>query len=98
MGSARERQAKIAEGALVSFVQPNQSPLREQYSQLAPQTVKRKKENKVGHIKAADTGLEGFVDWVDPTSSEPTEGRKNDMFNFVVGYALWIRPQAKGCR
>ena len=29
VGSAREPQAKIAEGALVSFVQPDQSPLRE---------------------------------------------------------------------
>ena len=35
-GSAREPQAEIAEEALVSFVQPNQSPLREQDSQTAP--------------------------------------------------------------
>ena len=35
-GSAREPQAEIAEGALVSFVRPDQSPLREQDSQPAP--------------------------------------------------------------
>ena len=31
-GSAREPQAEIARGALVSFVRPDQSPLREQDS------------------------------------------------------------------
>ena len=41
-GSAQEPQAEIAEGALVSFVRPDQSPLREQDSQAAPQVVKRK--------------------------------------------------------
>ena len=35
-GSAREPQAEIAEGALFSFVHPDQSPLREQDSQVAP--------------------------------------------------------------
>ena len=42
-GSAREPQAEIAEGALVSFVRPDQLPLREQDSKAAPQVVKRKK-------------------------------------------------------
>ena len=41
-GSTREPQAEIAEGALVSFVRPDQIPLREQDSQAAPQVVKRK--------------------------------------------------------
>ena len=36
VGSAREPQAEIAEGALVSFVRPDQSPLREQDSQVPP--------------------------------------------------------------
>ena len=40
-GSALDPQAKIAEGDLVSFVRPNQSPLREQDSQVAPQVVKK---------------------------------------------------------
>ena len=43
VGSAREPQAEIAEGALVTIVQPDQSPLREQDSQATPQVVKRKK-------------------------------------------------------
>ena len=41
-GSAREPQAEIAEGVLVSFFRPDQSPLGEQDSQAAPQVVKRK--------------------------------------------------------
>ena len=48
-GSAREPQAKIAEGALVSFVRPDQSPLREQDSQAAPQVVKRKNAHAKRH-------------------------------------------------
>ena len=35
-GSARKPQVEIAEGALVTFVRPDQSPLREQDSQAAP--------------------------------------------------------------
>ena len=42
-GSAREPQAQIIKGALVSSVQPDQSPLRGQDSQATPQVVKRKK-------------------------------------------------------
>ena len=42
-GSTREPQAEIAEGALVTFVRPDQSHLREQDLQPAPQVVKRKK-------------------------------------------------------
>ena len=48
-GSAREPQAKIAEGALVSFVRPDQSSLREQDSQVAPQVVKRNNPQVESH-------------------------------------------------
>ena len=48
-GSAREPQAEIAEGALVSFVRLDQSPLREQDSQVAPKVVKRKKAQDESH-------------------------------------------------
>ena len=48
-GLAGEPQAEIAEGALVSFVQPDQSPLREQDSQAAPQVVKRKNAQAQSH-------------------------------------------------
>ena len=49
VGSAQESQDEIAEGALVSFVRPDQSPLREQDSQAAPQVVKRKKAQAESH-------------------------------------------------
>ena len=48
-GSAQEPQAEIAKGALVSFVQLNQSPLREQDSQATPQVVKRKNAQAESH-------------------------------------------------
>ena len=36
--------------------------------------------------------LEGFVDWVDPISSGSAEMREDDMSDFVVGFATWMRP------
>ena len=47
--SAREPQAEIAKGPLVSFIQPDQSHLREQDSQVAPQVVKRKNAQAESH-------------------------------------------------
>ena len=47
-GSAREPQAEIAERALVSG--PDQSPLREQDSQAAPQVVKRNNAQAESHF------------------------------------------------
>ena len=41
-------------------------------------------------------GLEGFVDWVDPISSELVEGREDDMSNFDAGFVAWMCPQDKG--
>ena len=48
-GSAQDPQAEIAKGTLVSFVRPDQSSLREQDSQAAPQMVKRKKAQDESH-------------------------------------------------
>ena len=48
-GSAREPQAEIVEGALFNFVRPDQSPLRKQDSQAAPQVVKRKEAQAESH-------------------------------------------------
>ena len=95
-GFAREPQTEIAEGALISFVRTDQSPLREQDSQPSPQVVKRKKAKKVGHIEVVSGGLKGIMDWVDPISSELAEGREDDMSNFAVGFSTWMHPQAKG--
>ena len=39
---------------------------------------------KVGQIKATGTGLEGFVDLVDPISSEPAEERDDDMSSLAT--------------
>ena len=55
---------------------------------------KKKKTKKVGHIKAIDTGLEGFVDWVDPISSEPAEEREGDMSSLATGFVMRIRKRA----
>ena len=47
---------------------------------------KRKKTKKVGQAKAVGAELEGFVDWVDPISSEPTEEREEDMSSLATGF------------
>ena len=47
----------------------------------------RKNVKKVGQIKATGTGLEGFVDWVDPISSEPAEERDDDMSSLANGFS-----------
>ena len=60
----------------------------------AEEKKKRKKANKVRHIKATDTGLEGFVDWVDPISSESVEERKSDMSTLTVGFVVRMRKRA----
>ena len=64
---------------------------------LPPQAAKkkkRKKAKKVGHIKAADMRLEGFVDWVDPISSELVEERKGDMSSLATRFVVRMRKQA----
>ena len=53
--------------------------------------MKRKKAKKVRQTKAVGTGLKGFVDWVDPISSEPAKGREHDMSNFAAGFTAWMR-------
>ena len=45
---------------------------------------KRKNVKKVGQIKVVDVGLEEFVDWVDPISSEPIKEREEDMSSLIV--------------
>ena len=65
VGFAQEPQAKITEGALVSIVWSDQSPLVVQDPKPAPQAAKKKKGKKgkkVKQVKAAGVGLEGLVD------------------------------------
>ena len=54
----------------------------------------RKKAKKVGQIKVAGAGLESFVDWVDPISSEPAKEREGDMSSLAVGFATRMRKRA----
>ena len=48
---------------------------------MPPHAAKKKikKAKKVGQIKAAGAGLESFVDWVDPISSELAEERGKEI-------------------
>ena len=81
VGSVKEPQAEIAEGALVSFIKPYQSPLVVQDPKPAPWSAKKKgktkaaqvaQKKKKGKIIVASAGLEGFVNWVDTNASDPT--------------------------
>ena len=88
-GTSQEPQVEIAEGALVSFVQSEQSPLVVQDSKPTPQAAKKKKTK----IKAAVLGLEGFVDWVDPIASDSVEERGDDMSSLDAGFVAQICKQ-----
>ena len=45
-------------------------------------------------MKAAGTGLEGFVNCVDPIVSEPAEERKDDMSNLAARFVAQMRKRA----
>ena len=55
----------ITEGALVSFVRTDQSPLVVQDLEPAPRSAKKRGKKKKGKVKVVGAGLEGFVDLVD---------------------------------
>ena len=106
-GFVGEPQTEIAEGALVIFVHPDKSPLVVQDPKPAPQSAKKKgkikaahavkkKKGKIitGHIKAADARLKGFVDWLDPTASDPVEEREDNMSSLVVGFSARMHKRA----
>ena len=99
VGFAGEPQAEIVEGALVNFVQSNQSPLVVHDPKPAPRSAKKKGKIKAAHtekkktgkiitgqIKATDARLKGFVDWLDPMASDPVEEREDNMSSLVVGF------------
>ena len=52
---------------------------------------KGKNGKKVGHVKAAGMGLEGFVDWVDPISNETVEDREDDMSSLTTRFVARMR-------
>ena len=49
--------------------------------------AKTKKKKKTGQAKAANAGLEGFVDWMNPGVSESTEEEKAEMSVLVLDFA-----------
>ena len=51
-----------------------------------------KKKKKKGKIIVVCTGLEGFMDWVDPNSSNPAE-EADDMSSLSSGFAVRMRKQ-----
>ena len=63
-----------------------------------PQSEKKKKENRTRtrQTKAADAGLEDFVDWMGIIANEPTE--EEEMSSFVVGFVVWMRKRAAGSK
>ena len=60
---------------------------------LAPQAVTKKKK-KFGQAKAADKGLEGYIDCTNPTVSQSIEKREIEMFGLVAGFSIWMPKQA----
>ena len=52
--------------------------------------AKRKKKKKTGQAKAANAGLEGFVDWTNPRVSESTEEEKAEMSVLVFNFSSRI--------
>ena len=93
-------QAEVAKGALVKFVLPDQFSLAKQDPKPALQAMKKKKKKKKkkakkgGHTKAAGVGLEGFMDWTDPTASELADEKEDDMSNLVTGFTTRMRERA----
>ena len=49
----------------------------------------RKRKNKVGRVKVVGEGLEGFVDWGEPITSEPTKEKEDDMSILGCASRLW---------
>ena len=84
VGEGQEPQAKTTQGALVSLKSTPQ----------VGEKKKRKKAKKVNYIKAAGIELKGFVDWVDPISSEPAKEREGNMSSLAAGFATWMLKRA----
>ena len=52
------------------------------------------KKKKKGKIITIDVRLEGFVDWVDPNTSDLAEEREDNMSSLGVGFSAQIRKRA----
>ena len=105
VGSIEEPQVEISEGALVNFFRPDQSHVTVQDIEATPLSNKRKGKIKAAraakkgkiiprHTKATSVGLEDFMDWLDPTASDPTKEREGDMSSLTTGFAKRMRKRA----
>ena len=56
--------------------------------QACPQVAERKKKKKTEQSKAANAGLEGFVDWTNSRVSESAEEEEANMSYLVFGFAV----------
>ena len=54
----------------------------------------KRKKKKVIRVKASGKGLEGFVDWTDPTVSESAKEREVEMSSLAAGFAAWLCKRA----
>ena len=54
----------------------------------------KKKKKKSGQAKAADEGLEGFVDWMNLVVIQSAEEREAKMFGLVLRFAMRMRRRA----
>ena len=52
-----------------------------------PQTAKKKNKKKTMQAKAADAGLEGFVNWTNPGVSKSAKEEEVEMSGLVSGFA-----------
>ena len=57
--------------------------------------MKKKKRKIITRwVKTVGAGLEGFVDWLDPPVSDPTEERKEYMSSLTAGFATCMCKRA----
>ena len=52
----------------------------------------------MGRVKAADEGLEGFVDWTDPTISKLVKEREAEMSSLVARFTARMRKRASNAQ
>ena len=48
--------------------------------------VKKKKKKKIEQAKAADAGLEGFMDWISLVFKKSAEEEEAEMYGLIFGF------------
>ena len=75
------------------LIRPDYPPLVVQDSKPTPQEVNKKKR-KSEQVKTTSKGLEGFVDWTNPTVGELSEEKEAEMSGLVAGFAMRMSKRA----